>query len=71
MVGNRTFTVRTYDDEPGVATVISLTNPRTCPESVELVKFIKTGLGCSRIKFFCGATGTFRFVNAGSLEFEE
>lgn len=70
MVRNRTFTVRTYDDEPGIATVIHPTDARTCPESAELVEFIKSGLACSRIKFDFGPTGTYCFVDPGSLEFE-
>jgi hypothetical protein len=70
MVRNRVFIVRTYDDKPGIAIVISPTNARTCPESFELVEFIETGLGCSRIKFYFGATGMYCFVNASTLEFE-
>lgn len=69
--GERVFRVRIYDYESGVATVISPTNARTCPEARELVEFITTKLGCTGIKFYCGSVGSYRRVEIRTLEFME
>lgn len=47
-VGERVFQVRTYDDEPGIATVIGPTDARTRPEARALVEFITSTLGLVR-----------------------
>ena len=70
-VDDRVFHVRTYDDEPGVATVISPTEARTYPEARELVEFITSCLGCMGIKFYCAAVGTYRQVESRTLTFKE
>src|SRR5437870_2294506 len=70
-VGEHGFQVRTYDDEPGVATVISPTDARTHPEARALVEFISSTLGCTGIQFYCGAIGTYRPVEIRTLEFTE
>jgi hypothetical protein len=70
-VGERVFKVRTYDDEPGVATVISPTDARTRREARELVEFMTSALGCIGVKFYCGAVGTYRPVEIRTLEFTQ
>ena len=64
----RTFSVRTYDDESGIATVVSPTDARRIPETRALLTFLKTTLGCSRFKLYDGPTGTFREVDTETLE---
>ena len=68
-VDERAFQVRTYDDEPGIATVISPTDARTRPEARALVEFITSTLGCTGIQFYCGPVGTYRPVEIRTLEF--
>jgi hypothetical protein len=68
-VDERTFLVRTYDDEPGVATVIDPTDARTCAEARLLVQFIAATLGCTSVQFYCGPVGTYRPVDIQTLEF--
>ncbi|ACK67768.1 conserved hypothetical protein [Rippkaea orientalis PCC 8801] len=68
-VDEHLFHVRTYDDEPGVATVISPTDARTCPEARALVDFITSTLGCTSLKFYCGWIGTYCSVEIRTLEF--
>ena len=63
------FRVRTYDDEVGVATVISPTDARTRPEARELVEFITSTLRSTTILFYCGPVGTYRPVEIRTLEF--
>ena len=70
-VDERVFQVRTYDDEPGIATVISPTDARTRPEARALVEFITSTLGCTGIQFYCGPVGTYRPVEIRTLEFTE
>ena len=65
------FYVRTYDDQPGVATVIGPTDARTRPEARALVEFITSSLGCMGIQFYCGPVGTYRPVDIRTLEFSE
>lgn len=63
------FQVRTYDDEPGIATVIGPTDARTQPEARALVEFITSTLSCTGIQFYCGPIGTYRPVEIQTLEF--
>lgn len=58
-VRGRRFKVRTYDHEPGVATVISPTSASRLPERAELVRFLENSIGCSRFAFYQEATGCY------------
>ena len=66
--GEREFNVRTYDDEPGIATVIEPTNARTCSDARQLVDFLIATLGCTGIKFYA-PDGGYRLVDIQTLEF--
>lgn len=68
-VGARMFQVRTYDDEPSVATVISPIDSRTHQDARILVEFLTSTLNCTSILFYCGSVGTFRPVDIQTLEF--
>jgi hypothetical protein len=68
-IDERVFQVRTYDDEPGIATVIGPTDARTQPEARALVQFITSTLNCTGIQFYCGPIGTYRPVEIQTLEF--
>ena len=70
-VDERDFQIRTYDDEPGIATVISPTDARTRPEARALADFITSTLRCTGIHFYCGPVGTYRPVEIQTLEFTE
>jgi hypothetical protein len=67
-IAGRTFNVRTYDDEPGVAIVITA-DARTGPEARELVAFVLQELSVDELRFYCGAVGNFRAVLSQTLEF--
>src|SRR5687768_11766652 len=66
--GERVFYVRTYDDEPGIATVVKPMNARTCCEVRQLVDFLIATLGCTGIKFYA-PDGGYRLVDIRTLEF--
>lgn len=68
-VGERVFRVRTYDDEPGRATVIDPTDARARLEARELVEFIISSLGCSGVRFYDERVGTYRPVAIATLAF--
>lgn len=70
-VDESVFQVRMYDDEPGIATVISPTDARTRPDARALVEFITSTLGCAGIQFYCGPVATYRLVEIRTLEFTE
>jgi hypothetical protein len=50
-VSEQVFYVRTYDDEPNIATVVKPTNARTSSVARQLVEFLVATLGCTGIKF--------------------
>ena len=60
------FKIRTYDDEPRIATVVS--GARTSPEAHELVAFLMSKLQCNNIRFGGGARG-YQRVDVRTLEF--
>lgn len=70
-VDERDFRVRTYDDEPGIATVIGPADARTRPEARALVEFITSTLSCTGIQFYCEPVGTYCPVEIQTLEFTE
>jgi len=70
-VAGRSFQVRTYDFEPGVATVISPSLVVSRMEAPELVAFLRETLGAEDVKFYHGPTGGYRSVDLESLEFKE
>ena len=67
-VAGRMFKVRIYDDEPGVATVITA-DARTAVEVNELAAFILQELSVIELRFYCGPTGSFKAVDPQTLEF--
>lgn len=67
-VGERVFHIRTYDDEPGVATVVKPIDALTSPDVRQLVDFITTTLGCAQTKFYA-PDGGYRCVDIRTLEF--
>jgi len=68
-VGESIFEIRTYDDEPEVATILKPTTARTSPQARELVDFITRTLNCNTVQCYCHAIGTYRPVDLQSLEF--
>lgn len=68
-VGERVFRVRTYDDEPGIATVLDPTDARARPEARELVEFIISTLDCSSVRFYGERSGTYHPVALATLAF--
>lgn len=66
-VANRKFNVRTYDDEPGVATVISPTDARHLAETTELLEFLADSLSCSRFQIYYGPIGSYKEVDPKTL----
>jgi hypothetical protein len=68
--GGTDFNVRTYDDEPRTAAVISPANARTLPEAPKLVSFLVLTLGVTKVKFYCGGTGSYRDVDLTTLKFK-
>lgn len=68
-VEGKQYKVRTYDDEPGVATVIAPSNARRIPETVELLSFLKESLQCSRFMLYGGTPrGGYNEVDPRTLE---
>jgi hypothetical protein len=65
------FEVRTYDDEPAVATILKPTTARTSPHARQLVEFIIRTLDCDTVQFYCHAAGTYRPIDLQTLEFIE
>jgi len=70
-VGQRLFDVRTYDDEPGVASVIRPIDALNQPEARALAEFIVSEMGCASVQFYREPPGTFRPVDVRTLEFTE
>ena len=69
-VKDQQYNVRTYDDEPGVATVISPTDACQLRETPALLKFLKDSLNCSDFQLYHGTFG-YRRINPVTLEFLE
>jgi hypothetical protein len=63
------FSVRSYDDTPGQFTVISPASARKSPQAQQLVSYLVSELGCQRVQFYHGLSGTFRAVDLQTLEF--
>jgi hypothetical protein len=70
IIGEQEFQVRTYDDEPDEATIISPATAQQMPEAQRLVQYVAAELGRSRVKFYHGPTGFFRAVNTQTLDFQ-
>lgn len=69
-VAGTVFIVRTYDDTPGECTVISPTSARQSPLARQLVDYLISELGCRRVQFYHGSSGTYRLVDLQTLDFE-
>jgi hypothetical protein len=63
------FTVRHYDDLPGVSTIISPKTAGQLPQASLLVDYLVSALGCRRILFSDESGDTYREVDAGRLDF--
>jgi hypothetical protein len=68
-VGQRTFTARTYDDEPGVWTISNSSGEQWLPEMRELAKFLISSQGCTVLKLYRGTTGGYAAVDPETMEF--
>lgn len=63
IIDEQDFQVRTYDDEPGEATVVSPATAQQMPEARRLVRYVAGELGCRRVKFYHGPAGAFQSVD--------
>ena len=69
-VNGLNYQVRTYDDEPGTAIVISPTHAHRLPETRALVEFLETTLGIPVIRLYRGEVGYYWRINPATLEFQ-
>lgn len=63
------FLIRTYDDEPGRATVLRPTTMHTNANLRQLVSFLQAELGVSRIRLYKGDLGSYAEIDCGTLAF--
>lgn len=63
------FLVRTYDDEPGRATVVSPTTAQANGNLGQLVTFLRAELGVSRIRLYKGDLGSYGEIDLETLAF--
>ena len=63
------FKVRSYDNKLGEFTVIGPTSALRSLHARQLVEYLVSELGCERIQFYCGSSGTYRPVGLQTLEF--
>ncbi len=63
------FLIRTYDDEPGRATVIRPTTMHASGHLRRLVAFLQTELGSSRISLYKGDLGSYAEIDLETLAF--
>lgn len=59
----------TYDDEPGVAIVVSPPNAHEMQSAKPLVSFLLNALGVSSVKFYDAENGVYRGVDPETLDF--
>ncbi|WP_247269042.1 MULTISPECIES: hypothetical protein [Pseudomonas] len=67
--GEDTFMIRTYDDEPGKATVVHPTSMSKHSSLRVLVGFLQSELRVSRVSLYKGELGTYAKIDLDSLEF--
>ena len=63
------FLVRTYDDEPGRATVVNPNSMSKNGNLRKLVEFLRSELGVSRIYLYKGESGSYAEIDLDSLAF--
>jgi hypothetical protein len=68
-IAEQEFRVRTYDDTPSEAIVISPVSAQQLPQARQLVEYLAAELGCKIVKFYYGPTGGFRAVSFDTLDF--
>ena len=68
-IAGQDFQVRTYDDEPGSATVVHPTTAHQLPQARDLVSFIISELGCTRVQFYHAQAGKFCPVDVQTFDF--
>lgn len=64
-----TFLIRTYDDEPGRATVLRPATMHTNDHLEQLVSFLQAELGVSRIRLYKGDLGSYAEIDPETLAF--
>lgn len=64
-----TFLIRTYDDEPGSATVVSPTTAHANGSLEQLVTFLQAEFGISRIRLYKGDLGSYAEIDLETLAF--
>lgn len=67
--GEDTYMIRTYDDEPGKATVVYPKSMSKHSGLGVLVGFLQSELGVSRILLYKGELGIYAEIDLDSLEF--
>lgn len=63
------FLIRTYDDEPGCATVVSPTTAHANGNLRQLVTFLQTEFGVSRIRLYKSDSGSYAELDLETLAF--
>ena len=63
------FLIRTYDDEPGCATVVSPTTAHASGNLRQLITFLQTDFGGSRIYLYQADLGRYAEIDLETLEF--
>ncbi|MVV49021.1 hypothetical protein EJA72_12315 [Pseudomonas sp. PB120] len=63
------FLIRLYDDEPGQATIVHPTTMSANRSLRELVDFLQSELGASRISLYKGDLGSYAEIDLGNLKF--
>lgn len=64
-----TFLIRTYDDEPGRATVLRPATMHTNDHLEQLVSFLQAELGVTRIRLYKGDLGSYAEIDPETLAF--
>jgi hypothetical protein len=65
------YQVRTYDDEPGRAMVITPKDAIDLPQTRALVDFLAVELNCTAVLLYCHSIGAYRSIDLHTLQFEE
>ena len=63
------FHVRSYDDEPGIVTVMAPASAHGMHSAKPLVSFLLSALGASAVQFYDGENGIYRKVDPETLAF--
>lgn len=69
MIGDQRFLVRTYDDEPGVASVVGPVPDRRSPQVRRLVDWLMSEMGMTEIQLSGGESGGYCAIDPKTLDF--